>query len=83
VKKHLASEAAARAPATSLNVISFYRHHVCRYETAARHAPNEKLRAQLSKMVHVWREFAAEHERMVSKGSDFNVRLYRSLKGWM
>lgn len=83
VKRHPTVVSAAPAPAGSVNVISFYRHHAYRCETAARKAANDDKRAQLSKMVHVWREFAAEHERTVREGSDFNVRLYRTVKGWM
>lgn len=83
MKRHSTVVSAAPAPASSVNVISFYRHHAYRCETAARNATNGEKRAQLSKMVHVWREFAAEHERIVGEGSDFNVRLYRSVKGWM
>lgn len=83
MKRHPTVVSAAPAPASSVNVISFYRHHAYRCETAARNATNGEKRAQLSKMVHVWREFAAEHERIVGEGSDFNVRLYRSVKGWM
>lgn len=83
MKKHLTAETAAPAPASSLNVISFYRHQAGRCETAARNAPNEKMRAELSRMVHIWREFAAEHERMLREGRDLNVRLNQSVKGWM
>lgn len=48
MKEHLAAEAAARMPATSAQVISFYRHHARRWETSARNALNGKMRAEMS-----------------------------------
>lgn len=70
-------------PATSAQVISFYRHYARRCETSARNAPNRMMRAHLSKMVHVWREFAAEHEQMLREGRNLNVHSNQRLKGWM
>jgi hypothetical protein len=83
VKKHRTAEEAAPTPVTSVRIVSFYHHYASRCEMAARNAPNEKMRAELSKMVHVWREFATEHEQMVRKGRDPKVRRHPSLKGWM
>ena len=83
VNKAFAAKAFKPASATSRNILSFYRHHAQRCETAARNARNEKMRAELSKMAHVWREFAAEHERTLGEGDEFNARLDQSLKGWM
>ena len=63
--------------------MSFYRHYASRCEAAARNAPNGKMRAELSKMVHVWREFAVEHEQMLREGRELNVCRNHALKGWM
>lgn len=77
------AKTAAPTPAASVGIVSFYRHYASRCKGAARHAPNEKMRAELSKMVHVWREFAAEHEQMLLEGRDLDVRRNQFLKGWM
>lgn len=82
VKERLA-ETAAPTPTASSGIVSFYRHYASQCEIAARNAPNEKMRAELSKMVPVWREFAAEHERMMREGRELNVHRNHPLKGWM
>lgn len=83
LKKHRTADATARKKATSAGIVSFYRHYARRCEAAARNAPNDKMRAELSKMVHVWREFAAEHEQMAREGRDLGLRCNHPLKGWM
>ena len=84
MKKRRIAKAAERTPApASLKIISFYRQHARRCEASARNAPNEKMRAELSKMADVWRELATDHERMAREGSDLNIHIDPNLKGWM
>jgi hypothetical protein len=83
VQRNLTVETAAPTPATSERVVSFYRRYASQCATAALNAPNHKMRAELSKMVHVWREFAAEHEQMLREGRDLNLCHNHRLKGWM
>lgn len=83
MKNNHAAEANSPHEPTSTRTVSFYRHYASRCEVAARNAPNERMRAELSKMVYVWREFAAEHEQALREGRDINVCYNPSLKGWM
>lgn len=83
LKKHLTAKATAPKPTISPRIVSFYRHYATLCETAARNAPNAKMRADLSKMVRVWQEFAAEHEKTVREGNDIKVQRNHLLKGWM
>lgn len=83
LKKHLTAKAATPTSVSSVGIVSIYRHYANRCELAARNAPNEKMRAELSKMVPVWHEFASEHERRVREGRDIQVRRNPLLKGWM
>jgi len=66
-------------------VRSYYRQYADKCRTAAQHSPTEKQRIALQQMVQVWRDFAAEHERMVQGGeteSSEGVKT-RALPGWM
>lgn len=76
------AEAATSKPDRSARIISFYRDYATRCEIAARNAPNQKMRAELAKMVPVWRDFAALHEEMVRTHRDF-IGGRCTLKGWM
>lgn len=69
--------------ANDSGIVSFDRHDAALCETAARNAPNAKIRADFSKMVCVWQEFAAEHEKALAEGSDVNVQRNHLLKDWM
>jgi len=83
VKKHHEAEATAPTPVAPTGIVSFYRHCARRCETAARNAPNQKTRAELSRMISVWHELAAEHEQLLREGRNLDFRDNHSLKGWM
>jgi len=53
------------ALSSEANVLSYYRLHARQCQLAARNAPNQKQRSALQKMVPVWSDFAAQHERMI------------------
>ena len=83
MKDQQTAAASSSEPAISAEFVSFYRHCVRQCESAAQNAQNEQMRSELSRMVDVWREFAAEHERMLRQGKNFDVRRNHALKGWM
>jgi len=62
-------EVTPRVPGSGQNnLLSYYRAFAWKCQIAAQNAPTKKERDELQKFVVVWREFAAQHEQMITVG---------------
>ena len=68
VRAHLTVTSPTPAPGDAPGLLSYYRHYARMCQIAAQKSPTKKQRDELQKMVRVWREFAARHERMIRAG---------------
>ena len=66
-------------------IFSYYRGYAVQCRTAARNSPNSNQRAELQKMVQVWKDFAEMHERMTREsGNDTRINpARRPIKSWI
>ena len=66
-------------------IFSYYRGYATQCRTAARNSPNSNQRAELQKMVQVWKDFAEMHERMMQEsGNDTWINLARApIQSWI
>lgn len=53
---------------SGVELLSYYRTYAGRCRAAARNSPTAGQRAELEKMVRVWKEFADLHEQLMRAG---------------
>lgn len=83
VRAHQTITSPTPAPGDTPKLLSYYRHYAWTCNIAAQKSPTKKQRDELRKMVRVWREFAAQHEKMIRAGAGQIDARNRHIPDWI